>query len=273
MSGQNIFLLIVAIVLLGAGAWWVSDVPRPSGEEYLEDTMSTNADMLGGASVYEVAVSDVAYHEGKTGFYAHPAEEGDFPGVVMVHEWWGLNEYMKETARQLAGHGYRVLAVDLFGEVATTPDRARVLTGAIVPSEAVQNMRSAVIFLRENGSTRVASLGWCFGGGQALQLALAEGERLDATVIYYGQLVTDASALRHITWPVLGIFGEEDTSIPVERVQAFQAGLSEAGVENQVIIYPGVGHAFANPSGANYAPDETRDAWTKTLGFLEANLK
>ena len=104
-----------------------------------------------------------------------------------------------------------------------------------------------------------------------MQLALHE--KMHATVIYYGNLQTNTSRLSVIKWPVLGIFGEKDTSIPVETVKKFDAALDELKIENEIYIYPNVGHAFANPSGANYAPNETKDAWEKTLAFLERNLK
>jgi carboxymethylenebutenolidase len=141
------------------------------------------------------------------------------------------------------------------------------------PEEAVANMQGAVNYLGslENvNSSRIASLGWCFGGGQSLQLALnSEEHPLAATVIYYGNLVNDTESLSKIKWPVLGIFGDQDQSIPVDSVMQFEQALNEIGITNEIYIYPGVGHAFANPSGDNYAPKETADAWKKTLVFLE----
>lgn len=119
----------------------------------------------------------------------------------------------------------------------------------------------------------MASLGWCFGGGQSLQLAIS-GEPLAATVIYYGTpLVTNETRLSAIDWPVQGIFGEEDQAIDVERVRAFERALGNLSIEHTIDIYPNVGHAFANPSGDAYAPAQSMEAWTKTLGFLEENLK
>jgi carboxymethylenebutenolidase len=141
------------------------------------------------------------------------------------------------------------------------------------PEEAVANMQGTVNYLGslENvNSSRIASLGWCFGGGQSLQLALnSEEHPLAATVIYYGNLVNDTESLSKIKWPVLGIFGDQDQSIPVDSVMQFEQALNEIGITNEIYIYPGVGHAFANPSGDNYAPKETADAWKKTLVFLE----
>jgi carboxymethylenebutenolidase len=192
----------------------------------------------------------------------------------MIHEWWGLNDHIKRTARELASEGYVVLAVDLYnGEVTADPDRARELSSSLDQDEAIQNMKSAITYLktREN-ITKIASLGWCFGGGQSLQLALS-GERLDATIIYYGNLITEESRLSSIKWPILGIFGEEDTAIPVETVKEFKSILGRLGIENEIYIYPGVGHAFANPTGTNYSPNEAEDAWKKTLIFLSKHLK
>jgi Dienelactone hydrolase and related enzymes len=134
-------------------------------------------------------------------------------------------------------------------------------------------MQFAVSYLSslENvNASRIASLGWCFGGGQSLQLALnSEEHPLAATIIYYGNLVNNTEALSKIKWPVLGIFGDQDRSIPVNSVKQFGQALNEVGITNEIYIYPGVGHAFANPSNDNYAPKETDDAWKKTLAFLD----
>jgi carboxymethylenebutenolidase len=203
-------------------------------------------------------------------------QQQKLPAVVMIHEWWGLNDNIKDMADELASEGYVVLAADLYnGEVATTPDKAMQLVGTVRenPEQAISNLQSAVQYLASLpnvNSSRIASLGWCFGGGQSLQLALnSEQNPLAATVIYYGNLVNDTNELSKINWPVLGIFGNQDQSIPVESVNAFEQALNEIGITNEIYIYPGVGHAFANPSGDNYAPAETADAWEKTLAFLK----
>lgn len=234
----------------------------------------TNAEDLGPVPAADVvASSDVVYATGTTGFLAQPTVPGNYPGVVMVHEWWGLNGYIKDMAKQLAAQGYRVLAVDLHGgKVATTPDEARSLVGGIDGPARVANLQAATAYLQAQGSSKVAALGWCFGGGQAAQLAVS-GAPLAATVIYYGQPVTSTAALKKIHGPVLGIFGDKDASIPVDRVQAFDAALSEAGIAHEIKVYEGVGHAFANPSGANHAPAETKDAWARTLAFLKQHLQ
>jgi carboxymethylenebutenolidase len=204
-----------------------------------------------------------------------------FPAVVMIHEWWGLNENIKNMAESLAKKGYVVLAVDLYnGQVANTTESAQNLVSKVRenPSESINNLQHAVRYLAslENvNSSKIASLGWCFGGGQSLQLALntEPGYPLAATIIYYGNLVSDQESLSKIKWPVLGIFGDQDKSIPVDSVKQFEDALNANGITNEIYIYKGVGHAFANPSGDNYAPQETQDAWQKTVSFLEKYLK
>jgi len=208
-----------------------------------------------------------------SGFLARPSDSGNYPGIVMIHEWWGLNDNIKDTAKELASHGYVVLAVDLFGDVATTSDHARELVTSFEQESGTSNMNSAAEFLIENHNVeKLGSIGWCFGGGQSLKLGLNNPE-MDATVIYYGQLVSDTEELSKIDWPVLGIFAELDQGIPVDSVNAFESSLNELDISNDINIYPGVDHAFANPTGERYAPAEADDAWEKTLEFLENTLK
>ncbi|MCE9652128.1 MAG: dienelactone hydrolase family protein [Nitrosarchaeum sp.] len=222
---------------------------------------------------YEVQTESVQYSDISIGFLARPVFEESFPGVIMIHEWWGLNENIKEMAKKLASHGYVVLAVDLYGgQVATTSDEARNLMMSFDKNGGIKNMNSAVSYLEDHYSpVKIGSLGWCFGGGQSLNLAL--NNKLDATVIYYGSLVTDTKTLSAITWPVLGIFAELDKGITVSTVHDFENSLNQLKINNKIIIYPGVDHAFANPSGNSYAPNASQDAWQKTLDFLNSNLK
>ena len=202
------------------------------------------------------------------------------PAVIMIHENRGLNEHIKMMADTLAKEGYVILGVDLFnGRVAMNQEDARLLSGEVRdnPEEAISNLQAAVRYLAslENvDASRIASLGWCFGGQQSLQLALntEPDYPLASTAIYYGRLVTDPQELSKIKWPVLGIFGDEDDSIPVENVTDFESALNSIEVPNEIYLYEGVGHAFANPSGDNYAPEQTTDAWNKTLAFLKKHV-
>lgn len=220
-----------------------------------------------------VISEDVAYFGEVKGLYARPEKEGVYPGVVMIHENRGLRPEIRETAKQLAGQGFQVLAVNLLGGPVETQEEAKVLTANFKQETGVENMRAAVKYLRDQGVVNIASLGWCFGGRQSIELAIS-GEELNATVVYYGGgMATTTEKLAPIKWPVLGIFAGADQGIPVEMVQTFEVSLNTLGVSNEIHIYPGVKHAFANPSGMNYAPAETKDAWTKTILFLKENLK
>ena len=233
----------------------------------------------------------VNYFEKVSGYLVYPTlassvetnitskSNNTLPAVVMIHENKGLNENIKSMANLLAKEGYVILAVDLFnGEVTTDQKRASELTQAIInnPASAIANLKSAITYLSSLSNVnpdKIASLGWCFGGQQSLQLALnSEEHPLSATVIYYGRLVTEPETLSKIHWPVLGIFGDQDKSIPVESVKKFEEALNANGITNEIYIYKGVGHAFANPSGDNYAPKETQDAWEKTISFLKKYL-
>jgi carboxymethylenebutenolidase len=232
---------------------------------------------------------NVIYYENTSGYLVYPevnsSQENNsrqkLPAVVMIHEWWGLNDNMKNMADELAKEGYIVLAVDLYnGKVADTPDAAMKLvnTARSNQNESTSNLLAAVNYLKTQNNvdkTKIASLGWCFGGGQSLQLALNTNPQnpLAATVLYYGNLVTDEKTLSAIKWPVLGIFGSLDQSIPVFQVQSFKKALDADNITNEIYIYEGVGHAFANPTGGSFAPAELKDAWNKTLDFLEQHVK
>lgn len=220
-----------------------------------------------------VTRSDVEYYSGAKGYLARPKGRGEYPGVVMIHENRGLRPEIKTAAEDLAKEGFIVLAVDLFGKTAEDQVGARELTRAFDQAVGVENMRAAVSYLKDMGVERVASLGWCFGGKQSIELAIS-GEVLDASVVYYGGgLATTEEKLKPIAWPVLGIFGDKDQVIPIAQVNAFKASLKALEIPHEVYVYPGVGHAFANPSNPNHAPAETADAWQKTIHFLNESLK
>jgi carboxymethylenebutenolidase len=199
------------------------------------------------------------------------------PGIILIHEWWGLNENIKAMTRRLAGEGYVVLAVDLYGGVtADTPERAQALMAALLaePDAARGNLRQAYDYLEKYAlAPRIGSIGWCLGGGWSLQTALLYPEALDGMVMYYGQIVADSAQLATLRMPVLGFFGAEDKSIPVREVQDFREALLSLGKNAEVLIFSGADHAFANPSGGNYNERAATESWNKTLEFFERNLK
>jgi carboxymethylenebutenolidase len=209
------------------------------------------------------------------GYFVAGTGAGKLPGIVMIHEWWGLNDNIKAEADKYGRAGYSVLAVDLFGKVATTPDEAAKLVQGLKQPAATAQLLAAAHYLRalKTSNGRVGSLGWCFGGGQSLILALND-PKLKAAVIYYGQPVTDLKQLKKIKAPILGHYGEADQSIPIARARAFNQALTTAHVPHTIYTYPGAGHAFANPTNTTaYNRDAASKANARTEAFLKKYLK
>ncbi|MGI9234111.1 MAG: dienelactone hydrolase family protein [Woeseiaceae bacterium] len=207
------------------------------------------------------------------GYFVAPADMFEpLPAVIMIHEWWGLNDNIRAMADRLAAQGYIVLAVDLYGgKVASNPAEARQFMLGVVedPESANANIRSAYEFVSTTaGAPKVGSVGWCFGGAWSLNTAKLFPDELDATVIFYGQVTNDEDELRPINSPILGLFGGEDKGIKVSSVKAFDASLARLRKNYEIHIYPGVGHAFANPTGNNYDKAAATDAWRRTVEFF-----
>lgn len=211
------------------------------------------------------------------GHFVFPANMVEpLPAVIVIHEWWGLNDNVKAMSDRLAAEGYIVLAVDLYGgQVATSPDAARERMIEVVEDRerAVENIRQAYQFVTTVAEApSVGSLGWCFGGGWSLNTALLFPDELDAAVIYYGQVTSDQEELLPLNVPILGLFGGADTGIPVASVKEFEEALERLRKDYEIHIYPNAKHAFANPTGNAYDAEAAEDAWEKTLDFLGRKL-
>jgi carboxymethylenebutenolidase len=225
-------------------------------------------------------VSEVSYKSGdetvKALLYT-PVGRGPFPAIVVIHEWYGLNDWVKEQASKLAGQGYAALAIDLFrGQVADNSEMAHELSRGVPQDRALRDLHAAVEFLKSQPNVRkdrIASIGWCWGGGYSLAVALQE-PTLAATVINYGSLVTDPSSIQKIHATILGNFGGKDKGIPAEDVHQFEAALEQAGKRADIKIYPDAGHQFENPTNKNgYRAADAADAWQRTVKFLNETLK
>jgi carboxymethylenebutenolidase len=206
-----------------------------------------------------------------------PSAKGPWPALVVIHEWWGLNDWVKEQASKLADQGYETLAIDLYrGKVATTPDQAHELMRGVPEDRAARDLHAAVLFLQSQQNVkkdRIGSIGWCMGGGYSLNVALAE-PTLRAAVINYGHLAVDPDNLKKINASVLGIFGGKDGGIPVEDVRKVEQTLKQQGKDVQIVIYPDAGHAFENPNNkTGYRADDAADAWKHTVTFLADKMK
>lgn len=206
-----------------------------------------------------------------------PSGKGPFPAIIVIHEWWGLNDWVKEQASKLADQGYVALAVDLYrGKVATTPDEAHEIMRGVPEDRAKQDLDAAFTYLKSQKSVkadRIGAIGWCMGGGYSLDVALQQPQ-LAADVINYGHLAVDENSLKKINAPILGIFGAQDRGIPVDDVKKFQQTLQQLGKKIDIVIYPDAGHAFENPNNkAGYRAEDADDAWKRITEFLEKNLK
>ena len=207
-----------------------------------------------------------------TGFLALPRDTRRHRAIIVIHEWWGLNEWVKEQAEKLAANGYVTLAVDLYqGKVTTDPSEARKLKRGLRQERAMGDLKAAFDFLADRPDVdpkHIAALGWSMGGGLAVQLAIHE-PRLAACVVNYGPLPTNTGDIHKIDVPVLGIFGALDRGIPADKVRVFEECMKVAGKRVDIEIYGGAGHAFENPANRGYRPEAAADAWSRTLEFFK----
>ena len=211
------------------------------------------------------------------GYLVRPKQaRGRLPGLIVIHEWWGLNDNVRAEAARLAAEGYVVLAVDLYGgKLATEPPSAMKLSQELTanPGPAEENLRAAYKYLDEVEKVpRIGTIGWCLGGRWSLRTAVILPDQIDATVIYYGTVKATDPELAKLRMPILGLFGSKDRVVPVATVVAFEANLKRLGKNADIHIYEGAEHAFANPSGTTYDPQAAEDAWRLTTAFLKEYL-
>jgi len=231
-------------------------------------------------SLFATDGKPVSYKSGDetiNGILYTPEGKGPFPALVVIHEWWGLNDWVKEEAAKLADQGYVALAIDLYrGKVAATPDDAHQIMRGVPEDRANRDLLAATTFLASQKNVdakRIGSIGWCMGGGYSLNLAVAD-PNLKAAVINYGHLASDDATLKKIDAAILGIFGGQDKGIPPADVKKFESQLKAMGKTADIHIFPDAGHAFENPNNkAGYRADDAAEAWKLTVAFLAKYLK
>ena len=223
---------------------------------------------------------EVTYKSGSEdvkGMLYEPQGKGPFPAIVVIHEWWGLNDWVKDQASKLADQGYVTLALDLYrGHVATSADEAHELMRGLPEDRATRDLLAAANYLRSQKNVKpdkVGAVGWCMGGGYSLDLAIND-PKLAAAVINYGHLASEPETLKKINAPILGLFGGKDRGIPVDDVQKFAAELKKQGKTVDISVYPDAGHAFENPNNKDgYRADDAADAWKRTVAWFAKYLK
>jgi carboxymethylenebutenolidase len=277
-------LAAICALLLGACGAQEAPPPAPAAPAAPASAATQHESAAAPAAPAGVALleQEVAYGEGQrsnlVGYLAMPGDAAEpLPGIIVIHEWSGLNDEIKALTRRLASERYVVLAVDLYGgALADTPEKAQeLLAGLLAEPEAVRkNLRQAYDYLEKYAlAPRIGSIGWGLGGGWSLQTALLLPDTLDATVIYYGQVVTDRTQLATLRMPLLGFFGAEDRSVPVREVQEFRATLIDLGKNAEVLIVSGANQAFASANSPNYNEAAATDAWNQAVAFLSRHLQ
>jgi carboxymethylenebutenolidase len=213
------------------------------------------------------------------GYLARPKGDGPFPGVVVVHEWWGLSDWVKQNADRLAAQGYAALAVDLYGgKVTADPGEAHELMRALDPNEGLADLKGGVAYLAKlpfvARDRKLGAIGWCMGGMYS-RLVSQASDAVGPTVICYGSVATEPAQVARLAGkPLLLIFGETDRGIPAQKVKQFAEQLKQAGAKDVTVeIYAGAGHGFMRPGGPQHNAQAAADAWKKIDGFFAAHLK
>lgn len=231
----------------------------------------------------EIKTSDITFKSGDEeikGFLAIPDGKGPFPAIVVIQEWWGLNDWIKQNARHFAELGYVALAPDLYrGKVTDDMAVARQLLMGLPRDRAMRDLKGAVDTLVARSDVRkdsIGDIGWCMGGMYSLQLALND-DRIKACAMCYGAVVTDPEQLKSLKATVLGVFGEEDKGIPAAGVRTFEEALKKANKKVEKIHLYKAGHGFMRPqNGPNKNPEyresEAKSAWQEVDQFFAKNL-
>jgi carboxymethylenebutenolidase len=212
-----------------------------------------------------------------TGYLALPESAGQHPAIIVIHEWWGLNDWVKEQTQDYGAQGYVALAVDLYrGKSAATAEDAHILMRGLPDDRGLRDLESAFAYLASRPDVnphKIGAIGWCMGGGWSIKLAVDQ-PNLAAVVVNYGSLPTDPANISKIKAPVLGNFGADDQGIPPTAVKAFESALKADGRTVDIKIYDGAGHAFENPNNKQgYRPEAANDASQRITAFFAKYLK
>jgi carboxymethylenebutenolidase len=209
---------------------------------------------------------------GKGNAFMVPAEKKTDNYLLVIHEWWGLNDYIKKETEKLAEElpGVNVIALDLYdGKVATTPDAAGKMMQEVKKERAEAIILGTLSYIRTNAT--VQTIGWCFGGGWSMQAAMLAGEKTKGCVIYYGMPETDEKKLKGFNAPVLGIFAANDGWINKDVVDNFEKQMKSLNKSVDVHRF-NADHAFANPSNPKYDVKASAEAHQLSLDFIKKNF-
>jgi len=282
---QGLIAIFLGLTVTFAGC----STTQTADEQELEATMKEHGNdtpvaspMTSYAPAQPVSGKAVAYTtvDGQDikGWLAQPDNAtGDLPAMIVIHEWWGLNDNIRRAAERLAGEGYVVLAVDLHrGNIADTPKGAMQMGRVLSQNEApaLANLGDAIAYLQNDvGAAKIGVIGWCQGGKWSLLTALNYPADIDATVVYYGRVTDDKAELEVLDMPVLGVFAGDDFIVPPKLAYSFATSMAGLKKDLEFYMYRDASHAFSNPSGMDYNPEAAADAWIHTTAFLARNLQ
>ena len=224
----------------------------------------------------------VQYQSGKIGmkaFVAGPQTTGKRPTIIIVQEWWGLTDHMKDIARRYAAEGYVAIAPDLYSRLghALTTDagEAGKLMNSLKQEDGLTDLNATVGYLKsvpEVDATKIGITGFCMGGSYALMLPCINSE-IKAAVPFYGQVPNPDTPIQTLACPILYIYGEDDGWITKADVQRLAAALKKYGKAGEIKTYPGAPHAFFRDTDPSvYRPEAAKDAWARTKAFFKQHL-
>lgn len=257
------------------GALWLAHVAEPNA--IADESSSTVLQTIEGQGS-EPSGTVLEYYKDAKGYLAEPSGDGPFGSIILIHEWNGVVERIKQVSDALANEGYIALAADLYsGKTGSNAQEniALMREARANPEEIIANLNAAAKYLRERSDAngQIATVGWCFGGGVALSFAIG-GEHHDGTAIFYGQLVDDPEELAKIQHEMLGTFAGQDQMIPLQQVHSFADALKKAGVSNDIHIYDHVQHGFwlyvERNTETNREP--AKHAWDRLSEFFKRVL-
>ena len=216
------------------------------------------------------------FAEGHTGGYLATPKQGSGPGVIVIQEWWGLVDHIKDVCDRFADEGFVALAPDMYhGKTTKSPDEAGKLMMALNIDQAEKDLRAAVQYLATQDSMtskKIGVVGFCMGGALAL-FAATKNQNIGACVVFYGIHPKVKPDLPNLNAPVLGIFGEKDGSVPPDAVHNLERQLKDLGKQVEMKIYPGADHAFFNDTRPEvYKAEAATDAWQRTIAFLRQHV-
>jgi carboxymethylenebutenolidase len=213
---------------------------------------------------------------GSTGGYLALPQNNSGPGVIVIQEWWGLVDHIKDVCDRFAAAGFVALAPDLFhGKSTKSPDEAGKLMMALRIDEAERDLSAAGQYLSTHDATtseKIGVVGFCMGGALALYTA-TKNQSIGACVVFYGGHPRVRPDLPNLNAPVLGLYAERDRSVTPELVRGLEREIKDLGKQIEVVIYPNADHAFFNDTRPEvYNAAAAADAWRRTIEFLRKHL-